>query len=375
MPLDYTSPTNDPSAAPLDAALRTAHELRTIVQSLRLVAEELAQTELTEEQQRLHGVLRATICDTESLISSAGLGSHVEDDKADNRGEGRERKVNASDVVREVIAVAEVRARHKGIALDAQLPAAPVYLPPDLASVLRLSARNLISNAITHTHEGSVTVALSAGDTIELSVTDTGSGIAPEDLPYVFVKGFRAGGSRNHGGFGLAIVGDAVESVGGEIALVETSVQGTRFVLRLPMHESNRESCPPGRGRVLIADDSESIRELLTMIVTGGGYEVAVAADGVEAVALAAREDFAVVILDQDMPGLSGSEAAARIQADTKARGAVCPALIALSGDAGKSGESAGEAEGGLWQERWHKPIGRDAILLGLARVLSRASG
>lgn len=385
MPLDCTSPTNEPSAAPLDAALRTAHELRTLVQSLRLVAEELAATPLTAEQQRLHAVLRATIRDAESLITSEGLGpvAGAESVGAES-GDGRASGVSATDVVQEVLAVAEVRARHKGIALHMELPAASVYLTPDLASVLRLCARNLTSNAITHTDEGSVTVALTDGAPLELSVTDTGSGIASQDLPYVFCKGFakefrngpRAGAradgvdGQTVGGFGLAIVKEAVESVGGEVALVETSAQGTRFMVRLPRIEPNRKSCAPDRGKVLIADDSESIRELLAMIVTAGGYEVVVAADGAEAVALAARTVCAAVILDQDMPGLNGAEAAARIIADADRRGAPCPGLIALSGET----EAGNSGEGGLWQERWHKPIGRDAILAGLARVLSGAS-
>lgn len=374
MPRNCTSPTTEPCAAPLDSNLRTAHELRTIVQSLRLVAEELAATPLTAEQQRLHAVLRASISDAESLITSERLGlSRGAESKGAESVDGHALRTSATGVVQEVLAVVEMRARHKGIAVHKELPAAPVYLTPDLASVLRLCARNLISNAITHTHEGSVTVTLTAGDTLELSVTDTGSGIAAKDLPYIFRAGYRGGGYNRDGGFGLAIVRVAVAKVGGEVAVVETSAQGTRFIVRLP-YSTTPQISNSTRPKVLIADDSASIRELLAMIVTTGGYDALVAADGAEAAALAAEEAFAVVILDQEMPGLCGSEAAARIKTDAAARGMACPAFIALSGEPDRSGERLIEDDGGLWHERWQKPIGRDAILAGLARVLGRSS-
>ncbi|KKZ74913.1 hypothetical protein VO63_05590 [Streptomyces showdoensis] len=100
---------------------------------------------------------------------------------------------------------------------------------------------NLVSNAVRHTPAGgSVTLAYGPGDAggTVIEVADTGSGIAPEGLPQVFDRLWRADKSRSRrtggSGLGLAIVRKLVEARGGAVAVRSTPGRGTVFTVRLP---------------------------------------------------------------------------------------------------------------------------------------------
>ncbi|MCX6025231.1 MAG: ATP-binding protein [Chloroflexi bacterium] len=113
-----------------------------------------------------------------------------------------------------------------------------VWLDPDrMGQVLR----NLLSNALRHTPaHGEVRLsAARSGETLEMRVSDNGPGIAPEDLPHVFERFYRADRSRAResggSGLGLAIARSIVASHGGTIAAESTLGQGTTIVIRLPL--------------------------------------------------------------------------------------------------------------------------------------------
>jgi signal transduction histidine kinase len=124
--------------------------------------------------------------------------------------------------------------------------------------------RNLLENALTHTPPGGeIAVAAHAacpepsdalspveglskgrgeGQWVEVSVRDTGSGIAAEDLPYVFERFYRADRSRSRAsggaGLGLAIARQLVEAHGGRIEVESEIGQGTQFTFTLPVAEA-----------------------------------------------------------------------------------------------------------------------------------------
>jgi signal transduction histidine kinase len=99
---------------------------------------------------------------------------------------------------------------------------------------------NLVSNALRHTGPGAIVLAARAeGQHIQLQVRDTGSGIAAEDLPFIFDRFYRADKSRQRGdstasGLGLAITKAIVEAHGGTIAVESTPSAGTTFTITLP---------------------------------------------------------------------------------------------------------------------------------------------
>jgi two-component system sensor histidine kinase BaeS len=112
------------------------------------------------------------------------------------------------------------------------------WLDPDrMGQVLR----NLLSNALRHTPaHGEIRLsAARSGESVEMRVSDTGPGIAPEDLPHVFERLYRADRSRTResggSGLGLAIARSIVASHGGTIAAESRPGQGTTIVIRLPL--------------------------------------------------------------------------------------------------------------------------------------------
>jgi signal transduction histidine kinase len=122
----------------------------------------------------------------------------------------------------------------------ADIPAIDVD-PERLAQVLG----NLVSNALRYTPVGG-TITLSATSTstgIQVRVEDTGSGIAPQDLPHIFERFYRADQAREQdgsSGLGLAIVKSIVEAHGGDITATSTPGQGTAFTIALPYTGQNR---------------------------------------------------------------------------------------------------------------------------------------
>ena len=99
----------------------------------------------------------------------------------------------------------------------------------------------LLDNALKYTpYEGSVSLSLVTNDDyITVKVSDTGIGILPEDLPYIFERFYRAdrARSRNHGGsgLGLAIVQSIVQAHQGSIEVESTPGKGSTFTVRLPV--------------------------------------------------------------------------------------------------------------------------------------------
>ena len=140
------------------------------------------------------------------------------------------------DVVRSAVATVELQAEEKRLSLVADLHGADdVACSPRLVRVLQ----NLLVNAVRHTPaDGSVRIdAARALDRLELSVEDTGEGIAPDDLAHVFDPFFRADQARSGAGagLGLALAKRIVEALGGRITADSTPSVGSRFAIELPL--------------------------------------------------------------------------------------------------------------------------------------------
>ena len=117
-----------------------------------------------------------------------------------------------------------------------------IYTDGDL---LRRVAMNLLGNAVKFTEAGSITLSVRPVDgQVEISVADTGVGIPPEDLPYIFEE-FRQverGGAEVQGsGLGLAIVKKSVELLGGTIGAESEEGKGTTFILQIEDYSINKE--------------------------------------------------------------------------------------------------------------------------------------
>ena len=144
--------------------------------------------------------------------------------------------------------VYSAQAREQQVAIAVQVPAGmpEVEVDPErMAQVLG----NLLSNALRYTPAGGrIMLSTEAQDkTVRLRVEDTGAGIAPEDLPHVFERFYRADPSRQHdgaSGLGLAIAKSIVEAHGGSIAVESTLGKGTTFSISLPISGAARVVSP-----------------------------------------------------------------------------------------------------------------------------------
>lgn len=234
--------------------------------------------------------------------------------------------LDPSPIVRAAVEAMRPAAQAKGVRLDADLDPRAGQINGD-ANRLQQVVWNLLSNAVKFTPKsGTITVRLARADGyLQLTVADTGQGIAPENLSRVFERFHQAGrsGSRRQGGLGLglALVKHLVELHGGTVEAASAGEgRGASFTIRLPelgapgldgMAAPPAEAAQPLAGlRILVVDDDADARDLLRLILLGYGAE-AMAVDSV-AEALAALKDPAaafrpgLLISDIAMPGRDG---------------------------------------------------------------------
>jgi PAS domain S-box-containing protein len=232
--------------------------------------------------------------------------------------------------VRAAIEAMRPPAEAKGIVIEAELDAGA---PAVLGDALRIQqvVTNLLSNAIKFTESGGViTVTMShEPDNVRLRVADTGIGIRPEILPFVFDRFRQADSSttRRHGGLGLglAIVRHLVDLHGGTVwAESEGEGQGAAFIVRLPITSAANWPIPAGEppaprvpvpttptsrldGRtVLVVDDDADARDVVATVFNDARARVVVAGSCREALDGFARQLPDVLIADVGMPDEDG---------------------------------------------------------------------
>ncbi|HEX7488971.1 MAG TPA: ATP-binding protein, partial [Anaeromyxobacteraceae bacterium] len=197
-------------------------------------------------------------------------------------------------------------------------------VPPVRGSEHELAqvALNLLVNAAQATPEGRpdehairVTTRLAGDGRVALEVSDTGSGISPENLPRIFDPFFTTKAVGEGSGLGLAVCHGIVEALGGTIEVESTLGRGTCFRVLLPAQEAEPAPTPPAesapaskRGRVLVLDDEPLVCRAVARTLAGD-HEVVALTDPSEALTrLAGGERFDVVVCDLMMPGLTGME-------------------------------------------------------------------
>jgi PAS domain S-box-containing protein len=290
-------------------------------------------------------------------------------------------------------------AEAKAIRLEKMLdPAAgPISGDP---SRLQQVVWNLLSNAIKFTpKEGKVQVVLERVNShIEISVADTGMGIAAEFLPYVFER-FRqadATTTRKHGGLGLglSIVKHLVELHGGTVRVQSPGEgRGTTFTVQLPLTVVRRGAEPEARRhprapkdapqadyrvadlsglRVLVVDDEPDARELLRQVLADCGAEVQVAGGADEALMLLRRERPHLLVSDVGMPVTDGYELLKKIRALGEAGGGRLPA-IALTAFARSEDRTRALRAGFLVHVS--KPVEPAELVATVAAVAGRTGG
>jgi PAS domain S-box-containing protein len=260
--------------------------------------------------------------------------------------------INLPGVVRSALEVMQsaADARRVRLAVDIDETVSPM-----LADAARLQqvVLNLLSNAIKFTPEGGEVhvVVQRVGSEAVIKVTDTGEGIPAEFLPFVF-EPFRQANAlttRSHGGLGLglSIVRHLVEAHGGSVmAESEGTGRGATFSVQLPFVPvyaegpsaagPTVESGDPPRASlegvsVLLVEDDEDSREMVTAILEGQGALVLTAASVAEALDVLGRSPVDVLLSDIAMPHEDGYQLIREIRSRETATGARCVPAAALT--------------------------------------------
>src|SRR6185436_15031721 len=268
---------------------------------------------------------------------------------------------DATEMARPLI----MRRRHE---LTVELPDEPVWLDADPLRIAQVFG-NLLTNAAKFTDSGG-RIKLAArldADTVEVTVTDNGIGIAPEALDNMFQMFVQFGSplerTESGLGIGLALAKALVELHGGRISAESAGIgQGTTFRVRLPLAQSpvRDVAAPtlataadsPAEKLVLVADDNRDAAETLSALLKLGGHRVVTVNDGVTALDEIERSRPHLAFVDIGMPGKTGYDIAAHVRAQPWGGEMT---LVALTGW-GQASDRARALEAGF-DEHWVKPV------------------
>ncbi|MGB9627646.1 MAG: GAF domain-containing protein [Thermodesulfobacteriota bacterium] len=230
--------------------------------------------------------------------------------------------LSLNDLIREVSAVTQPRwkdqPQQKGIQIELihQLGEIPLIMgnPSELREVLT----NIIFNAVDAMPSGgriTISTQPQTDEWVEMRISDTGIGMTDEVKKRIFDPFFTTKGVTNSG-LGMSVSFGIVKRHGGEI-LIESEVgKGTTFIIHLPIgYEEEKEEKEPKpmtretpSARILVIDDEDSVREILSRILRAKGHQVVVASNGEEGIERFKNEKFDLVFTDLGMPKISGWE-------------------------------------------------------------------
>ncbi len=256
-------------------------------------------------------------------------------------------------LVDQAMGIVRESAVSKGVALDCDLPAGLPAVVADQRRTRQVLV-NLLGNGVKFTPAGgrvAVTAGVSDGQ-VEVTVSDTGIGIPADRLEEVFLPFQQVDASldrRHEGtGLGLALSRRLIEAQGGTLRVDSTLGVGSRFHFRLPiagdeMEEPHGDSPGedeagrrPGPGRVLVVEDNDVNRMLITDYLEAHGLEVVSAVDGNEAVERALDSAPDLILMDVQMPRRDGLSATRELKQrpETGHIPVIALTALAMNGDA-----------------------------------------
>ena len=366
-----------------------SHEIRTPMNAIMGIADLLAKTTLTAEQDKYVKIFQRAGDNLLNLINDILDLSKVEASQLELEQTG----FSLTDLVEKIMEMTALRAHEKGLVLtyeiDAGVPTDLIGDPTRLQQVLL----NLIGNAIKFTEAGEVSLRIAldkdaaSPDVLRFTTTDTGIGISKEKLGRIFERFTQADSSttRRFGGsgLGLTISQSLVQLMGGHIWVDSVIDVGSRFSFSLPFErwsEKTRRSAEPVEIgakqpllalRILLAEDSPDNRIITLAYLEDTPYRLDVAENGAIACDMFQTRLYDVVLMDRQMPVMDGLAATRRIRAWEVANGRAPTPIIALTASALKGDRERCLAAG--CTAYLTKPI-KQEVLLQAIRDISMAT-
>ncbi len=230
--------------------------------------------------------------------------------------------LSLNEIVTEVVNITQPRwkdqTQKKGIQVELTTQLGDIPLLMGNPSELREVLTNIIFNAVDAMPQGgglTITTQPQTEDWVELRIADTGIGMTDEVKRRVFDPFFTTKGVKNSG-LGMSVSYGIIKRHGGEILIESESGKGTAFIIHLPTGFGEEvvvvEEVTPIResrqARILVIDDEDSVRDILSRMLMTKGHQVAVASNGEEGIERFRSEPFDLVFTDLGMPKLSGWE-------------------------------------------------------------------
>lgn len=295
----------------------------------------------------------------------------------------RRSRVKLADVMEAAVESSRTAVDAPGHQLVVDLPSEPVWIVVDPMRIAQ-AVSNLLANAARYTPAGGRIElrAHSDGESVRISVTDNGIGIARESLSRVFEIFAQinepCARASNGLGIGLALVRSLVEMHGGAVTAHSAGPgTGSCFAVNLPLAPHNeqrddgvhRSATLPTGLRVLVVDDNIDAADTLAMLLRIFNHDVELAHDGIDALAAAAQFRPALVLMDVSMPRMGGLEATRAMRAESWGKHIFICTLTGFGQDADRHRS----AEAGV-DTHLVKPVAPEALQAVIAQARARLS-
>ena len=362
-----------------------SHEIRTPLNGVLGMAQLLRLTELNVKQtsfvDTLHTSGRALLDVIEDILDiskiEAGMIDIVEE------------PFDLPATLRSVLDMVWSTAREKDLDLSLDIGASVPQQVVGDQKRLRQVLINIIGNAVKFTATGSVKIlARDLNGRVRFEVHDTGPGIADDQIDRIFDRFAQVDDSstRRHGGtgLGLAICRELVSLAGGDIGVTSKVGVGTAFWFELPLPASVTEEdesdlllqvdAGPGTlshgRRILVVDDVPTNQMVAAALLRNAGHEVELAGNGREAIDALEHKNFDAVLMDIQMPVMSGEEAIKEIRRSDKSYATI--PIFAVTADATKGADRRYVATGATGY--LSKPLDLKAVSAALVSVFNEAA-